>query len=397
MPRDDVPPEVPPPPRAPPGSGSSRRARPPVPGTPIPRMVQRSGPSTLVVSLPKDWAERTGIVAGQFVTWVTEPTGELRLLPPAPGRPESTSRSFSIREEHFTSADLPTRLLHAAYALGYDRVQLEDAQGFEEDVRASVEQATHALLGFGLIEVDRHRIVATSFLDPTTYPVGEVISRIGLSLDVLLERLVTALRAGSWKTLRHVPEMRVEVRRLHALALRQLNLAATNGRLARQLGVQRSSQLLGNRVIVKLMDDMAEAVESATREISREAHPPSPFRPILEELATRGEIIRNYLRTALEALRTESPDLAMEVLSRKGEGVERFARTEALLLKTRGNPPYRHALTLSSWWIGVARQNAEAIAEVAFTRSLDGHLTGGPVGGGPGPDSPGSRAADPVP
>ena len=337
---------------------------------PVPRLVQRSGPSTLVVSLPKAWVEKEGVRPGQAVAWVTGEDGELRLVPPERRSGSAEPRAFQVRARHLVQRETAQRLLLSAYVLGYDRIRIEDEQGIDEEVRAATEQTARELLGFTLTEGSSHVLVATSFLDPAAHPVAEVITRVGYTLDLFLERLETALAEGSSKPLQRIPEMRVEVRRLHALALRQLNLAVGDPRLARQLGVLRPSHLLGSRVVAELLDDIADAGEAVAGELSRLRKPPPTAREVLTDLKDRVAALRTLLRTALGALRSERTLEAEEALAHRREAIEELLRTEARLRRMPGGGEVRHSLSLCSWWVGVARQQAMSIAEIAFTRSL---------------------------
>ncbi len=337
---------------------------------PVPRLVQRSGPSTLVVSLPKAWVEKEGVRPGQAISWVTGEDGELRLVPPERRSRNAEPRTFQVRAHHLVQREIAQRLLLSAYVLGYDRIRIEDGQGIDEEIRAAAEQTARELLGFTLTEATPHFLVATSFLDPAAHPVAEVLTRVGYTLDLFLERLETAFAEGSSKALQRIPEMRIEVRRLHALALRQLNLAVGDPRLARQLGVLRPSHLLGSRVVAKLLDDIADAGEAVAGELSRLRKPPATAREVLTDLKERVAALRTMLRTALGALRSESTLEAEEALAHRQEAIEDLLRTEARLRRMPGRGDVRHSLSLCSWWVGVARQHAMTIAEIAFTRSL---------------------------
>jgi len=355
------------------GSGSEPDPRRPREGRTLPRIVQRSGPSSLMVSLPKEWTQREEVRAGQFVYWLLDPLGSLSLITSTvPGTPPMV-RTFSRRWARF-DGDLLRRVLRSAYILGYDRVVLESGEPMSEPLRELAERATHQLLGFGLTERTPSRIVAVSFLDPTTRPVGEVIGRMGMAVDLLLERLETALSQGAKEGLARCTEMDTEIRRLQALALRQLNLAAADGRLARQLGVYRASHLLGNRVVVETMDDLAEAVLFVVGQLVELRRWDPPLRSVLRPLAERVSAIRADLAQALAALRNGSSEQALGVLDRRKEDAGRLLRTDASIRRLPARLEYRASLALCSLWIGIAHQNARSIAEVAFTRSLVGEV-----------------------
>lgn len=346
----------------------------------LPRVVQRSGPSSLMVSLPKEWTLREEVRAGQLVYWLLDPLGALSLIPSTAPGTLAPVQTYSRRWARFDS-DLLRRVLRSAYVLGYDRVVLESMEPMAEPLREIAERATHELLGFGLTERTPCRIVAVSFLDPTTRPVGEVIGRMGMAVDLLLERLEAALSRGTKEGLARCAEMDTEIRRLQALALRQLNLAAADGRLARQLGVYRASHLLGNRVVVETMDDLAEAVGSVVGQLVELRRVDPPLRSVLRQLADRVSAIRTDLAQALDALRSSSSEGALGVLDRRREEAGRLLRTEASLRRLPARSEFRSSLALCSLWIGIAHQNVRSIAEVAFTRSLvgeDGAASPGP-------------------
>ncbi|MDE1819664.1 MAG: hypothetical protein KGJ23_13425 [Euryarchaeota archaeon] len=341
------------------------------PGRPVPRLVQRSGPTTLVVSLPKSWVEKEGIHPGQAVSWMGGDEGELRLIPPQRSSHAAEPRLFRVHARHLDSPDTVQRVLRSAYVLGFDHIQIQAEQGIAEEVRAAAEQTARELLGFTLTEATSKSLVATSFLDPGAHPVAEVITRVGYTLDLFLERLERGLEEGPSKALQKASDMRVEVRRLHALALRQLNLASQDPRLARQLGVARSSHLLGTRVVVRLLDDIADAVEAAASALGKMRRPPTSTREVLGDLQVRVASLRENLRRSLRALRSESPSQAEAAIEPRQEAIDAWLRTDAKLRRMAGKREVRHSLSLCSWWIGVARQHAATIAELAFTRSLD--------------------------
>ncbi len=353
-------------------SGSESPPPPPSPQEElVPRILQRSGPSSLVVSLPKDLVDREVLSAGQFVYWSRDEDGDLRLRLPERTARSRGPREILVRLPQQSTPEQASRILLSSYVLGYDRVRIEDPNGLADEMRSTLERTAHDLLGFTLTEGSKSGVVATSFLDPTAHPVPEVVSRIGYALDILLEQMEKQLTKSPPTASPRVASMRVEVRRLHALTLRQLNLAAGNPRLARQLGVHRASHLLGTRVVTQLLEDIAEASQVVALELDRMRRPPSSVRPILGQMHDRVATLRERLRLAIGSLRSGNPWEAERVLESRAEALDYYLATEALLRKLSGPTNLRHSLSLCSWWIGVARQHAEAIAEVAFTRSLD--------------------------
>ena len=336
-----------------------------------PRVVQRSGPSSYVVTLPFRWLKAEGIGEGDLVRWDLEEDGSLRLIPEGPQRTPRGGQDFHFEEEHFRDPTYPCRIMTSAYVLGYDRVRVSDRQGFDPEVRALLEESIHDLPGFELTSVNPHEIVATSFLDPTAHPVKQVIARLGMALDLLLAAVEAALTRGSPDALDPVPRLVREIERLNALSMRQLNLAAGNSSVARALEVRRPSQLLGNRVVVQLMRDVAEATVSIGAALARGPSMSSAARPVLEELASRMSRCRDRLRQSTVALQSESRSATLKALSSGGNGLDDHLASTAHLRLPRATDSDWEQLAHCSWWIGIVARDTELIADVAFTRSLD--------------------------
>ena len=259
----------------------------------------------------------------------------------------------------------------SAYILGYNQVGVSDRQGFAPGVRASLEESIHDLPGLELTTVNPHEIVATSFLDPTAHPVKQVIARLGMALDLLMAAVGAALARRSPRALDPVPRLVQEIQRLHALSMRQLNLAAGNSLVARALEVHRPSQLLGNRVVVRLMKNVADVTAAIGTALARGPPISREANPVLEELATRMSRCRDRLREATVALQSVSRSTTLKALSSGGNELNDHLASPAHLRLLRATDSDWDRLAYCSWWIGIVARDTELIADVAFTRSLD--------------------------
>jgi phosphate uptake regulator len=341
----------------------------PVPPPPVHRIVQRSGPTTLVVSLPMEWTRAESVGPGSSVTWRYEEDGGLSLHTERQSAAPPGAREFHLRARGRLRSEPATRVLFSCYTLGYDRVRFEDPRGLSDEVRHELERATAELLGFSLTDSTTTAVVATSFLDPAAHPVDEVVSRMGFALDQLLEMIVANLDGTGAGPLTRARSLRLEVRRLLALTLRQLNLAARNPGLASRLGLRRSSHLLGTRVVTVLLDEIAQAAVHFAEALPRPPTSRHARGSWPRELRVRLEELRARLRESLGAFRSGQPEDAGRVLQRLAQDRRRPGRASSPH-GPRAAGALGTTLSRCTWWIDLAGEYAAAIADAAFTRAV---------------------------
>src|SRR5439155_13563291 len=82
------------------------------------RKVQKVGTSTLSVSLPKDWAERTGITKGDILLFEDLRDGSLRITPSALGLPKAGEAVFVINADLAQDKGMLGRIVVGNYVIG---------------------------------------------------------------------------------------------------------------------------------------------------------------------------------------------------------------------------------------------------------------------------------------
>jgi phosphate uptake regulator len=360
-------------------SGGTRRTdadRKPKPGASrfpatIPRVVQRAGPSSLVVGIPRRWAEREGIHPGQFVTWIFGSDSELRLEPPHRSGYPSGEASLTLRTDRWSGPEMSVRLARAAYVLGFSQVRFEASSTLDPEVRVALNRAMTSLVG-AVITQERERFVEITYLvDPSSHPQRGVLRRMGTTVEAIMDGVASALRLRSSRGLDALPEMLQEAHRIHALALRQLNLSVYNPELAHALGISKSSHLLGGRVAANLLESIVDSYTGIAAELSRAQNISRAASGLTERLADRIDGDGEALRTALAML--ERPDLsrAGASLEHHRNGSDSYFEIEESIWTGSYRPSLRRVLATTAWWVGVGRQHVDALAEVALLRSIE--------------------------
>lgn len=342
-----------------------------------PRHLHRSGPHSLAVSLPKSWIEGHSLVRGSVVWLQPKDDGRLEISPAtSAGAGPARDRVLTVGSTHFGEPEVLARTIFGGYVVGYDRIELSDAQGFDRERRKEVERAAHALVGLQVVFHDAHRLSLQSFLDPRRHTVPQVLGRAGLLVQEMSQLLASSVRGDSEVPLNELGVMEAESDRLYALALRQLMLAQEDPALARTLDVREPRDLLGGRVVGKVYEEIADLLVRAAPDLEvglKGRELPGPLRA---DLAGQLETLRSMVHDSSRALLEEDSILAHRVLGHREDGLDSLHRTEQLLSRARLPRRQTAALAIFAWSVGTARRLCGTVAEVALNESIQSTADG---------------------
>lgn len=156
------------------------------------RKVQQAGGGTYVVSLPKQWAERTGITAGETV-YINVHADEELVIEPEPPTDDATSRvRLTIGNQ---SPDRIEHTVKAAYAAGFEELILRAPEGFTRAQRQAVEQAANAFVGVVPPTQTETELTVRALIDADEVSVRQSIRQLRYTA-LSMHRDATAALAG---------------------------------------------------------------------------------------------------------------------------------------------------------------------------------------------------------
>ena len=156
-----------------------------------PRKIQKVGYSTLSVSLPMNWAKKTGIKKGDVVFISEDIDGALRITP-EPTKTEDKS-IYLVNVDNCDNTKVLARVIVGNYVLGRNLIKVESERRLMREQIESIRQVTQRLLGIGIIEEsDRHLLLQCS-IDPKNFPVDTVIKRLYVITSIMFKESLDAL------------------------------------------------------------------------------------------------------------------------------------------------------------------------------------------------------------
>ena len=176
------------------------------------RKVQKTGGSTLIVSLPKRWAEATGTKSGDALS-ITPGVGDTLIIDPHPTeKPRKRIKKLTIEEDdprHFF------RRLIACYICGYDTIQVKAGSTISPEMRAAIRDFTRMVIGPEITEEDIHSVLLKDLSDSEGFGLRSVVRRIFRITYSMFKDALDAVREGNLEVSRDVVSRDAEVDRFY--------------------------------------------------------------------------------------------------------------------------------------------------------------------------------------
>ncbi|WP_287585587.1 phosphate uptake regulator PhoU [Candidatus Borrarchaeum sp.] len=199
------------------------------------RKVQLTGTSTYIVSLPKNWAKKIGLKAGDEVSILDKHDGSLLLSP------NTSSNNFfleeSINVDNFKDIDLYERVLIAKYLNGPKIIRINSKDPISPEYRKRTLKRVHRLLGVEIIEEYENKIVLQDLTSFEELSIGKVIRRLFLLTSSMHKTIMTSM-IDNKSPLEEVTNQEEVVDRLYFLAIKQLKGGLRNPMVLKQIGIR---------------------------------------------------------------------------------------------------------------------------------------------------------------
>jgi len=334
------------------------------------RKVQKVGYSTLIVSLPKDWVEEVSLKQGDIVSFRRESDGGITVYPGLTR--ERENHRYIIDADLCDGPNLLTRIITANYLTGHDTIQITSKKELSSRHLEEVRAVSRRLTGLGIVEQTLKSVTLQSFVDPTKFPIYGLMRRLQIILSSMLEQAVKSVVEGRVAMAEEVLHMEEEADRIYWMIIRQLLLAVLDRRVAKEVGIEGPMHVVGNRVIAKSLEQMADSAAHVALEAQKlkgEAKNVDP--KITKGLLQLSDKVRSLIEDSFNALMKGD-------LKKSNECIERVEACETLersltadLMKSVKEVNLAVGLRAIIWDVGQMARDSVSIAEVGINRKLE--------------------------
>jgi len=199
------------------------------------RKVQKTGGSSFIVSLPKEWINKHEIKAKDTIGILSQPDGNLLITPYMSSEKKIKEKIFDIEE--IKDPDFLFRLLIGAYIMGYTVIKVISSRKFNSEIKETVRGFSKITIGTEIEEESENYIKIKDLVDPTEMPFGKTIKRMYILANSMHEDALKALETGDKTLAKKVIENDDDIDRLNWLVERQAHIVLRDIILCQKLDI----------------------------------------------------------------------------------------------------------------------------------------------------------------
>jgi phosphate uptake regulator len=274
------------------------------------RKIQLTGGSSLSVTLPKTWAEKTQISAGDVVGCQENPDGSLTVF--AHARGARTPQEHRLEHDGGSSEFLFRRII-AAYLMGYDTIQVKSKGPLTTSTREVVRRAVRRIMGLEVVDEDAQSVTLQDFLDPREFHIEKALRRMAILTQAMQEEAFGNLQAPKKDATASAEDRDDEVDRLFWLINKQYHALLRDASYAAKMettATQALNYLLAARLLERTADH-ADRVVTESLQIPKGKRDPS----LMERLQADGRAASALFARAVTTLLKPDAKGANQVLA----------------------------------------------------------------------------------
>lgn len=199
------------------------------------RKVQKTGGSSFIVSLPKEWIEKHRIQPKDSIGILAQPDGNLLITPQIDTEKIVKTKEFIV--DDIKDGNFLFRLLIGAYIMGFSKIIIKSGKKFEPYIRDCITHFTQIAIGPEIVEESNNFILIKDLVNPREMPFEKTIRRMYILVQLMHEDVIKALETGDKNLAEEVIKRDNDVDRLHWLVGRQSHIVLRDIILCQKLGI----------------------------------------------------------------------------------------------------------------------------------------------------------------
>ncbi len=329
------------------------------------RRIQKTGGSTYIISLPKNWVTARGLGPGDVLLFTPRADGSLTIFAETTGHAEAERRVVDVSNT-MDSEHLFRRLI-AEYIAGYPLLEIRTEGRMSPRTREVVRNFAQRMIGPEILEETSESVILQDVVGANPLPIPSIIRREHQMVRAMHADAMAAFRARDATIARDVIDRDWEVDRLHWFLEKQVTSALRDARVLATLELtlpECSTYLLASRVLERIADHAVRIAGSVT--ILGRDPTPEKLASALDRMA---EAAATALTDALDSLDTRDIPKANRVIDEAQELTRERDHILRELASKRGRLAVGLAYVLES--LERSAFYASDLAEIAINRAVE--------------------------
>jgi phosphate uptake regulator len=288
------------------------------------RKIQKTGGSTFIVSLPKEWV-KSRLKKGDKVSIISE--GDSLIISQ---NIEEKDVFKKVRIKHEGDLNSTFRSIVSYYLVGYDTIDIysEDFLKEKDDIK---DLTTKKIIGMDVINESSNSITIQNFLKWDSLPLKDTLSRIHLVTASMYNDFLMGLEKKNRDIIQDVIKRENDVDKFYLLGVRQLKAGIYNKFFAEKLKVT-PGHCLEYRLAIKCIERIGDHIEKMANNLLLIKNLES-FDDLIEELVSLGRDSYEIYRNSVKSLLRESKELADQALRDSSKVLEIEEKIKRNILK----------------------------------------------------------------
>jgi len=329
------------------------------------RRIQKTGGSTFIVSLPKNWVLARGLAPGDVLLFTPRADGSLTVYPASATPAESQRRLVEVSND--ADQEHLFRRLIAEYIAGYPLLEIRTSGRMSARTREVVRSFAQRMIGPEILEETAESVILQDVVGQNPLPIPSIVRRMHQMVRAMHSDAMAAFRARDASIARDVVERDWEVDRLHWFLEKQVTSALRDARILATLDLtlpECSTYLLASRILERIADHAVRISET----VAMLGSEPTPER-ILQELERMSGRAAACLADALDSLDRRDIEKANEVI----DATQQLTKEREHVLRELASKKGRLAVAVAYVLESLERSAfyATDLAEIAINRAVE--------------------------
>ncbi len=329
------------------------------------RRIQKTGGSTYIISLPKNWVTARGLSPGDVLLFTPRADGSLTVFAESAGPAAAERRVVDVTNDMQTE-HLFRRLI-AEYIAGYPLLEVRTPGRMSPRTREVIRNFAQRMIGPEILEETAESVILQDVVGANPLPIPSIIRREHQMVRSMHSDAMAAFRSRDASIAKDVIDRDWEVDRLHWFLEKQVTSALRDARILATLELslpECSTYLLASRVLERIADHAVRIAETVPI-LGRE---PTPER-LVTELDRMAKTAATALEDALDSLDTRDIAKANEVIDTAKEVTRERDHVLHELTSKRGRLAVGLAYILES--LERSAFYASDLGEIAINRAVE--------------------------
>ncbi|MFX0169760.1 MAG: PhoU domain-containing protein [Candidatus Hodarchaeota archaeon] len=278
------------------------------------RKVMRLGTTSLVVSVPKEWADKYELDQESRLVLIPQPDGSLALYPQS--IPQEKPRTITLTTKPDTAPGLLERQMVAAYLTDYDEILIKSEGVISSDQRNRLRRYLRLLTGYQIMESSTSHLLLLNVARVAEVDMERALYRAHTIAVSMIKDALKSLQNRDPNMARTVIGLEEDVVQFYYLVNKQIRRALLDPNVMSRIHIT-AIDAVNYAIILHAIHTAAEAAKATANAVLALGDHDCPS-DILKLALRNGQFATRLLEDASKAYLTSNDTLANEVINKGG-------------------------------------------------------------------------------